>query len=148
MQYCVIYMILNHVILRLDYTRTVWNTQQMNDNPWGLNLIDNNTHPSRYIDGFTWYCGNSIADTLELPQSCVKPSIWYDFMHFCSADARVLVILILLRLAYLKDTHSSSYISYYKHTKIAHHNPVMEKGWNPHWSTISYTNLYRNTTPQ
>ena len=38
-----------------------------------------------HIDGLSQCCGNSIANALELQQSCTKPSIWYPgtiSMHF------------------------------------------------------------------
>ena len=30
-------------------------------------------HMLSYIDGLVQNCGNSIADAMELPQSCTKP---------------------------------------------------------------------------
>ena len=33
------------------------------------------------IDGLVQDCGNSIANALELPQSCSKPSIWTPRIH-------------------------------------------------------------------
>ena len=35
---------------------------------------------SKYFDGLVQDCGNSIANALELLQSCTKPSIW-SLMH-------------------------------------------------------------------
>ena len=34
-------------------------------------------NPQFYIDGLVQDCSNSIANTMELLQSCTKPSIWY-----------------------------------------------------------------------
>ena len=36
-----------------------------------------NTHTHTHIDGLGQDCSNSIANTLELLQSCAKPTIWY-----------------------------------------------------------------------
>ena len=35
----------------------------------------------KYINGLVQDCSNSIANTLELLQSCTKPLIWAKFVH-------------------------------------------------------------------
>ena len=42
---------------------------------WSIKLWQ--LHVWVYIDGLVQDCSNSIADALELLQSCTKPSIWY-----------------------------------------------------------------------
>ena len=38
--------------------------------------IANSPSSRHYIDGLVQDCGNSIANAMELPQSCTKPLIW------------------------------------------------------------------------
>ena len=61
-----------------------------------LEKIDN-------VDGLVQDCGNSIANTLELPQSCTKPSMLsWDYTvlwAFMMAPLRVFVVMLVTELA-------------------------------------------------
>ena len=74
-------------------------------------------HLDLYIDGLAQDCSNSIANALELLQSCTKPSTWYwlntkqasNFINACMYRMRISELLyetktmnaIMNRLSYI-----------------------------------------------
>ena len=42
--------------------------------------VTESSEKQNHVDGFVQDCSNSIANALEILQSCTKPSIWYYFV--------------------------------------------------------------------
>ena len=67
-----------------------------------LQQIAGNKH---YFDGLAQDCGNSIANAIELPQSCAKPMIYASFIHTCNSGHTITLYTrnVLLCMTTLKS---------------------------------------------